>query len=88
MNNKDFTEQGYKAYSQYGQTVANDTITFAQDSVIDNYVYRAYAYIKDATTGEYTLSDPVYFSMRYTSNLKYTEVIERVGENENRVHYA
>lgn len=73
LNNKNFTEQSYKAYSQYGQTVANDTITFAQDSVIDNYVYRAYAYIKDATTGEYTLSDPVYFSMRYTSNLKYTE---------------
>ncbi|MBQ6498915.1 MAG: hypothetical protein IJI48_03335, partial [Ruminococcus sp.] len=72
LNNKNFTEQSYKAYSQYGQTVANDTITFAQDSVIDNYVYRAYAYIKDEN-GNYTLSDPVYFSMRYTSNLKYTE---------------
>lgn len=71
LNNKNFTEQSYKAYSQYGQTVANDTITFAQDSVIDNYVYRAYAYIKD--NNGYTLSDPVYFSMRYTSNLKYTE---------------
>lgn len=72
LNNKNFTEQSYKAYSQYGQTVANDTITFAQDSVIDNYVYRAYAYIKDEN-GNYKLSDPVYFSMRYTSNLKYTE---------------
>ena len=72
LNNKNFTEQSYKAYSQYGQTVANDTITFAQDSVIDNYVYRAYAYIKD-NNGNCTLSNPVYFSMRYTSNLKYTE---------------
>ena len=71
LNNKNFTEQSYKAYSQYGQTVANDTIAFAQDNVIDNYVYRAYAYVKDGSG--YTLSDPVYFCMRYTSNLKYTE---------------
>ena len=71
LNNKNFTEQSYRVYSQFGQTVANDTITFAKDNVIDNYVYRAYAYVRGADG--YTLSDPVYFCMRYTSNLKYTE---------------
>lgn len=72
LNNKNFTEQSYSVYSAYGQTVANDTITFATDNTIDNFVYRAYAYMK-ADDDTYVLSDPVYFCMRYTSNLGYTE---------------
>ena len=79
LNSKNFLEQSYSVYSQYGQTVADDTsINFATDNSIDNYVYRAYAYMKydsteNGTADSYVLSDPSYFCMRYTSNLKYSE---------------
>ena len=72
LNDKNFMEQHYSVFSQYGQKVdADGTISYKNDNDIDNYVYRVYAFIK--ADGEYTLSDPDYFCMRYTSNLNYSE---------------
>lgn len=72
LNNKNFMEQNYNVYSAYGQTVSESgEITYKTDNTIDNYVYRAYAYIK-ASDGNYYLSDPAYFCMRYTANRKFS----------------
>jgi len=72
LNNKNYTEQNYSFYSAYGQKVEDHSITFNTDSTVDNFVYRAYAYMK-GSNGTYYVSDPVYFCMRYTANLNYTE---------------
>lgn len=78
LNNKNFMEQSYSAYSQYGQKDSDGTLEFNTDNDIDDYVYRAYAYMKYDSTGNgtpdtYVLSDASYFCMKYTSSLKYTE---------------
>ncbi len=78
LNNKNFMEQSYYAYSQYGQKDSDGTLEFNTDSDVDDYVYRAYAYMKYDSTGDgtpdtYVLSDASYFCMKYTSSLKYTE---------------
>ena len=76
LNNKNFMEQSYYFYSQYGQKEENNTISYANDSSVDNYVYRAYAYILYTDSNSTTackVSDPAYFCMKYTSSLKYSE---------------
>lgn len=78
LNNKNNLEENYPVYSAYGQTVGNNSIEFKNDSAIDNYVYRAYAVMKydsnkDGTLDTWCISDPAYFCMRYTANLKYSE---------------
>lgn len=72
LNNKNYIETNYSIFSQYGQNVENHSIEFATDNAIDNYVYRAYAVIK-GSDGTWYVSDPAYFCMRYTANLKYSE---------------
>ena len=76
LNNKNFMEQSYYFYGQYGQKEENNTISYANDSSVDNYVYRAYAYILYTDSNSATackVSDPAYFCMKYTSSLKYSE---------------
>ncbi|WP_316607283.1 glycogen-binding domain-containing protein [uncultured Ruminococcus sp.] len=78
LNNKNNLEENYPVYSAYGQTVGDNSIEFKNDSAIDNYVYRAYAVMKydsnkDGTLDTWCISDPAYFCMRYTANLKYSE---------------
>ena len=68
LNNKNRMEKYLALYSRYGQ---NANLAFATDSVVDNYVYRAYSYIK-LTNGSYAISDPAYFCMKYSANLGYT----------------
>ncbi len=77
LNNKNYLEKYYNVYSAYGQTVG-DSIEFTTDNAIDNYVYRAYAVMKydsnnDGSPDKWCISDPAYFCMRYTANLKYSE---------------
>ena len=64
LNNRNRVEYGYSFYSRYGQ----NGFEFKTDSTVDNYVFRAYAYFK--TASGVTISEPVYFSMRYTANRK------------------
>ncbi len=78
LNNKNYLEKYYNVYSAYGQTVGDNSIEFATDNAIDNYVYRAYAVMKydsnnDGLLDTWCISDPAYFCMRYTANLKYSE---------------
>ena len=72
LNNRNYTEQPYPVYAQYGQTVADHSITFTTDGTMDNYVYRAWAYIKDSD-GNVAVSDPAYFSMNYIASQNYSE---------------
>lgn len=65
LDNKNRVEKAYSFYSQYGQ---NADLSFATNSSVDNYVYRAYAYIKTSSTT--VISAPTYFTMRYTANRK------------------
>ena len=72
LNNKNFTEQNYPAYAQYGQTVSDHSITFKNDGTMDNYVYRAWAYIIDKSNNNaVAVSDPAYFSMNYIAAQNY-----------------
>ena len=74
LNNKNYTEQPYSVYSAYGQTVADHSISFATPSTVDEYVYRAWAYIKDKNNdGAVTVSDPAYFSMAFIASANYSE---------------
>lgn len=78
LNNKNNLEENYSVYSAYGQTVGDHSIEFATNNKIDTYVYRAYAVMKydsddDGTPDTWCISDPAYFCMRYTANLKYSE---------------
>lgn len=68
LNNKNRMEKHVSFYSRYGQDA---DLNFANDSAVDNYVYRAYAYIK-LKDGSVAVSDPAYFSMKYTANLSYS----------------
>ncbi len=63
LNDKNRIEFNYSFYSQYGQS----GYLFKNNSNVDNYVFRAYAYIKDSS-GTITYSSPAYFCMRYTAN--------------------
>lgn len=71
LNEKNRMEKYYGFYSEYGQNAATkgQEIEFAKDSVVDNYVYRAYTYIIDdnRSEGNVALSDAVYFSMKNIS---------------------
>ena len=74
LNNKNYTEQPYSVYSAYGQTVETHSISFATPSTVDEYVYRAWAYIKDKNNGNaVTVSDPAYFSMAFIASANYSE---------------
>lgn len=73
LNNKNYTEQNTAVYSQFGQKVDTHSITFNSDSANDNYVYRAWAYIKDKSTGNVAVSDPAYFSMNFVASQNYSE---------------
>ena len=78
LNNKNNLEENYSVYSAYGQTVGDHSIKFTTDNAIDTYVYRAYAVMKydsdnNGTPDKWCISDPAYFCMRYTANLKYSE---------------
>ncbi len=71
VNDKNRYEFSYSFYSQYGQANAtggnSDGYAFKTDSAVDNYVYRAYTYIKDSNDNV-TISEPAYFSMKYTAS--------------------
>ena len=67
LNIKNRMEKYFSFYSQYGQTAE---LAFDTDSNVDNFVYRAYSYIK-LTDGSVAVSDPAYFCMKYTANLSY-----------------
>ena len=78
LNNKNNLEENYSVYSAYGQTVGDHSIEFTTNNAIDTYVYRAYAVMKydsddNGTPDTWCISDPAYFCMRYTANLKYSE---------------
>lgn len=73
LNNKNYTEQNTAVYSQFGQKVDTHSITFNSDSANDNYVYRAWAYIKDKSTDNVAVSDPAYFSMNFVASQNYSE---------------
>lgn len=64
-NEKNRIEFDYSFYAQYGQ----NGFDFYKNPGTDDYVFRAYAYIKDST-GKIAISTPVYFSMAYTANRK------------------
>lgn len=68
LNNKNRMEKYIALYSQYGQKT---DLTFETNAVVDDYVYRAYSYIK-LTNGSIAISDPAYFCMKYRANLGYT----------------
>ena len=72
LNNRNYIEDSYSVFSQYGQKVGTNSIEYNTNSAIDDYVYRVYAVMKD-TSGEWHVSDAAYFSMRYTANLNYSE---------------
>lgn len=72
LNNRNYIEDSYYVFSQYGQKFENNSIVFNTDNPIDKYVYRVYAVIK-GTDNAWHISDPAYFCMRYTANLNYTE---------------
>ena len=65
LNNKNRMEKYFSFYSKYGQ---NANLTFKTDSAVDNYVYRAWAYIK-VGSDDVVVSDPAYFCMKYTANI-------------------
>ena len=64
-NTKNRIEYDHTFYAQYGQ----NGYDFLTDPKTDDYVFRAYSYIKDST-GKIAISTPVYFSMAYTANRK------------------
>lgn len=63
LNDKNRYQFSYSFYSRYGQ----NGFDFKTDSSVDNYVYRAYTYVKDSSDNV-TISEPTYFSMKYTAS--------------------
>ncbi len=72
LNNRNYTEQNIAVYSQYGQKVDTHSITFNTNSTMDNFVYRAWAYIK-VSNGNVAVNDPAYFSMNFVATQNYSE---------------